>query len=549
MSTVPSAGRPGVSLVQAGSWRGIILAFLYLVPPIVYFCLGAVWLYEKGYLLYGIGGWISFTIIFSVLARRWLKDATKILPPLDWEKPWTFAPRDAQAWQIVQDAATRGSDLSLDALSRMETYQQVTEELARSVAACYYPKVENPLEKVPILDLIVAVELAAEDLEALCRQVPAMDQLTPSHLKGLTKAVGYAQTANELYNFALPVFRPVTGLPRLIVQKLVAEPAWRQTKEGVQRWLYKAYVNRLGMHLVELSSGRLRAGSAAYRKAAREKYHAADVAGEVQADVSQHAAQADTRSHRELKLTALLPGLSTKATRERLGLWSHLAESSEYQVAELLNLRHEPMAGVSLLPDTSWSAGTVPDNANDILNENIQAKWQELARSWLMADVLLFDLRELSAMHQLETAETVINMLSQAYLDQPDWPVAPILILTEGIDETEIRIPSNIAGEVHLRRHLPQDDAKSGLGENNDGHEMSPEISTLAELAKVLPLARRRQLARDLAGEARQSGIRRVAGQVAHAAGKAGVELISGWLSRRVATQDNDKTVKDQSPG
>ena len=164
MSTDTTAGRPGFSLEQASSWRGILLAFLYLVPPIVYFCLGAVWLYEKGYLFYGIGGWISFTILFSVLARRWLKDTTKILPPLDWDKPWSFAPRDAQAWQIVQDAAARGNDLSLEALSRMETYQLVTEELARNVAACYYPKVENPLEKVPILDLIVAVELAAEDL-------------------------------------------------------------------------------------------------------------------------------------------------------------------------------------------------------------------------------------------------------------------------------------------------------------------------------------------------------------------------------------------------
>ncbi|MFM7592192.1 MAG: hypothetical protein ACKO85_10395 [Isosphaeraceae bacterium] len=548
MSTVPSAGRPGVSLEQAGSWRGFVLAFLYLVPPIVYFCLGAVWLYEKGYLLYGIGGWISFTIVFSVLARLWLKDATKILPPLDWEKPWTFAPRDAQAWQLVQDAAARGSDLSLDALSRMETYQQATEDLARSVAACYYPKVENPLEKVPIIDLIVAVELAAEDLEALCRQVPAMDQLTPGHLKGLTKAIGYAQTANELYNFALPVFRPVTGLPRLVVQKLVAEPAWRQTKEGVQRWLYKAYINRLGMHLVELSSGRLRAGSAAYRKAAREKYQGAESAvADTSASASHDTVAGGTKAHRELKLTALMPGLSTKAARERLGLWSHLAESSEYQVAELLNLRQDPMAGVSFLPDVCWAAGTWPGQATDILNENVQARWQESARVWLEADLLLFDLRELSAMHQLETAETVTNSLSQAYLDQPDWPVAPILIVTESIDDAEIRIPANLSGEVHFSRNLPQDDIKSEIGETNGGHELSPELATLAELARVLPLARQRQLARELAGEARQSGIRRVAGQVAQAAGRAGVELISGWLSRRATPKSEDST-SNQSP-
>lgn len=548
MSTDTTAGRPGFSLEQASSWRGILLAFLYLVPPIVYFCLGAVWLYEKGYLFYGIGGWISFTILFSVLARRWLKDTTKILPPLDWDKPWSFAPRDAQAWQIVQDAAARGNDLSLEALSRMETYQLVTEELARNVAACYYPKVENPLEKVPILDLIVAVELAAEDLEALCRQVPAMDQLTPGHLKGLTKAIGYAQTANELYNFAMPVFRPVTGLPRLVVQKLVAEPALRQTKEGVQRWLFKAYVNRLGTHLVELSSGRLRVGSAAYRKAAREKYQSSEFSNEDRSDFSHQASKPESRSQRELKLTAVLPGLSTKAVRERLGLWSHLAESAEYQVAEVLNLRHEPMTGITLLPDVAWSAGTLPETANDILAKNYDSKWRELAQGWLMSDVLLFDFRELPAMLQLESAEIVTSSLSQAYLEQPDWPVAPILILTEGVDYSKIQLPATLSGEVHFSPETVADLATGDSAETNGSHEFSPEIMTLAELAKVLPLARQRQLARELAGEARQSGIRRVAGQVAQAAGKAGVDLISGWLLRRGSSKASEKPESDQSP-
>ncbi|MFM7317465.1 MAG: hypothetical protein ACKO5E_10990, partial [bacterium] len=223
------------------------------------------------------------------------------------------------------------------------------------------------------------------------------------------------------------------------------------------------------------------------------------------------------------------------------------AESSEYQVAELLNLRHDPMAGVSLLPDVCWAVGTWPGQATDILNETVQARWQESARVWLEADLLLFDLRELSAMHQLETAETVTNSLSQAYLDQPDWPVAPILIVTESIDDAEIRIPANLSGEVHFSRNLPQDDIKSEIGETNGGHELSPELATLAELARVLPLARQRQLARELAGEARQSGIRRVAGQVAQAAGRAGVELISGWLSRRATPKSEDST-SNQSP-
>jgi hypothetical protein len=278
-----------------------VLAILYLLPPIVYFCLGAWWLIENGLILYGVMGWIISTILFSWLSRRWLKEGVNILPPLDWEKPWTFAPRDAEAWKIIQDTAERASDLTLDQLTRMEVYQETSEELARRVSACYYPNVENPLDKLPIVDLIVAIELAAEDLEGLCRQVPAMDQLTPGHLKGLSKAMGFAHSAHELYNFALPVFRPVTGLPRLIVQKLVAEPAWKQTKEGLQRWLFRAYVNRLGVHLVELSSGRLRGGSAAYR---RSKMVHPDGVNLAQEDVSGVTRpNSDSKSRPELTVT------------------------------------------------------------------------------------------------------------------------------------------------------------------------------------------------------------------------------------------------------
>jgi hypothetical protein len=536
MSTERQAGRSGIILPPAGSWRGILLAFLYLLPPIVYFCLGSLWLYEKGYLLVGIAGWLIFTILFSFLTSRWLKLSDKVLPPLDWEKPWTFAPRDAQAWQIVQDLAARGTDLSLEQLTRMDTYQKATEELARGVAACYYPKAENPLEKVPILDLIVAIELASEDLEALCRQVPAMDQLTPGHLKGLTKALGYAQTVNDIYNFAMPVIRPVSGLPRLIVQKLVAEPAWRQTKEAVQRWLFKAYINRLGMHMVELCSGRLRSGAAAYRQAARARYENAETTHEKQPDFQfLH----EKIKHRELKLCAFLPGHSTKSAHERLGLWSHLAQSAEYQVAEWLDQHHEPLSGTSYLTDVNWSIGLWPESPGDILDAEKGSKWLASAQEWLQADLLLFDLRVLDVMHQLENVEMAIASLSQAYHNQPDWPVAPILFITEGIDRAEIEIPANLAGEVHFSNGQPSDNSKDDTTDEPPGHAPSPELATMAELALILPKARQRQLARELAEVARHSGIRRVAGQVAQAAGKAGLDMISGWFARRSGKPQN----------
>ena len=529
------------------TWRGLVLALLYLLPPIVYFCLGAWWLIENGLILYGVMGWIISTILFSWLSRRWLEEGVNILPPLDWEKPWTFAPRDAEAWKIIQDTAERASDLSLDQLTRMEVYQETSEELARRVSACYYPNVENPLDKLPILDLIVAIELAAEDLEGLCRQVPAMDQLTPGHLKGLSKAMGFAQTAHELYNFALPVFRPVTGLPRLIVQKLVAEPAWKQTKEGIQRWLFRAYVNRLGVHLVELSSGRLRGGSAAYR---RSKMVHADGVNPAQEDVSDFTRpNSDVKSRPELTVTALIPGLDSKARRERFGLWQHLSESGHEQLAEALNQTHRGLDGLAYVEDLKWTLADWPDQANDFLSTESDERWAQSIVNFMKADCVLVDLRDIPAMHQLGHAQEILDRMGRGYEHQMDWPVAPILILTDSIDPSELQISEHLTREVRFHHKVVLENLKDVPYSDLNGFD--PEVETLADLVHVLPLARQRALARGMAEDARHSGFRRAASQVADAAGRAGLEMVRGWFTRGAAPKAEsaqDASEKSDSP-
>lgn len=535
----PTRFRPTIA------WRGILLGLLYLLPPVVYFCLGAWWLFEHGLLIYGVVGWISFTLLFAWLSRRWMKDGVKVLPPLDWEKPWTFAPRDADAWKIIQETADRAADLTLDQLTRLDTYQQTTEELAMRVAACYYPGVPNPLDKLPIVELIVAIELAAEDLEGLCRQVPAMDQLTPGHLKGISKAVGYAQTANELYNFALPVFRPVTGLPRLLVQKLVAEPAWKQTKEGLQRWLFRAYVNRLGVHLVELSSGRLRSGSTAYRQT-REKV----TPDSPQQQPVEPAVSTPTGSaRRRLGVTALIPGLEAKPRRERFGTWRHLAETAHDQIADALNLSHRGLEGVRYLDDLDWTLADWPALANEFLSDENEERWGKSAAEFLKADLLVADLRDMAAMHQLGQAQELLDRLARAYNEQTDWPVAPILILTDAIDTRELQVHEHMQREVRFRTVPGTDSTKEPATDAHNGFD--PEVDTLADVASLLPLARQRSAARNLAAEARQSGLRRAAGQVAEAAGRAGWEMVSGWLSRKKAAptdQPNSEPTPTNEP-
>jgi hypothetical protein len=93
--------------------------------------------------------------------------------------------------------------------------------------------------------------------------------VTPSHWKKAVTVAGYIQRANDIYSYLLPIFSPVTGLVRLGTQQWMVKPAWKNMQQNLLRWFFRAYVNRLGAHLIELYSGRLAIGAEQYRRLTR----------------------------------------------------------------------------------------------------------------------------------------------------------------------------------------------------------------------------------------------------------------------------------------
>ena len=130
----------------------------------------------------------------------------------------------------------------------------------------YHPLASNPMEDVPLVELLTALELAAEDLSRLCRQVPGGDLITLSHWRRAVQVAGYISRANDLYSYLLPFLSPVGGLARLGTREWIVKPAWKSMQQNVLRWFYQAYVNRMGAHFIELLSGRLAIGADQYRR-------------------------------------------------------------------------------------------------------------------------------------------------------------------------------------------------------------------------------------------------------------------------------------------
>jgi predicted GTPase len=251
------------------NWRAWVLVVLLVGPVLAYMGVGALWLREHGWLLYATLLWMAAGIAFALLAARWTRARQPTLPPLDWDAPKTFSPFDRQAWTMVEQAAEQGDSASLDSLSEADIYIAAGRSLGRELAKHYHPLSENPIERVPVVELLTALELAAEDLGRLCRQVPGGDLVTPAHLKTAVQAAGFLQKASDLYSYMLPLFNPVGGLVRLGTQQWMVKPAWRNMQQNLLRWFFRAYINRLGHHLIELYSGRLVIGAEKYRRLTR----------------------------------------------------------------------------------------------------------------------------------------------------------------------------------------------------------------------------------------------------------------------------------------
>jgi len=181
------------------NWRSWVLVVLLVGPILAYMGFGAVWLREHHWLLAATGLWLASGIVFAICAERWTKARRPLMPPLDWEAPQTFAPFDREAWKLVEIKGERSEAIPMEALAGADLYIETGRELARRLAAHYHPLSHDPIEHVPIIDLLTALELAAEDLADLCRQVPGGDLFTPAHWKGAVKAAGYLQKANDIY--------------------------------------------------------------------------------------------------------------------------------------------------------------------------------------------------------------------------------------------------------------------------------------------------------------------------------------------------------------
>ena len=155
----PENAKGGVKMSPLWRWRSWVLVLLLVGPVLAYVGLGMLWLWERGWVACTLAAvaWLLTGGVFSILAARWTKTSRPLLPPLDWDSPQLFSPLDRDAWKLVQDEAEKGDNLSFDVLLGSDTYIKTGRNLFRRIASHYHPFATEPLDDVPLVELMTAL--------------------------------------------------------------------------------------------------------------------------------------------------------------------------------------------------------------------------------------------------------------------------------------------------------------------------------------------------------------------------------------------------------
>ena len=90
----------------------------------------------------------------------------------------------------------------MESLIEADLYIETGRKLLTRLASFYHPNTSNPLDEVPLVELLTAMELASEDLAQLSRQVPGGDMITLSHWRRAIQMAGYISKANDFIRWS-----------------------------------------------------------------------------------------------------------------------------------------------------------------------------------------------------------------------------------------------------------------------------------------------------------------------------------------------------------
>lgn len=247
-------------------WRVAVVVSLWLVPFLFLICVGGYYLWETHWAFYA---WWPMLLCFtaaSLLAWYWQRKK-RLLPGWNFEPIPHGSERDQQAWKLVEERAKKAESIPATQFTEPGFYLKTGQEMAFELARFYHPDAQNVYGMLTIPELLAVAELAAKDLSELVdRYIPGSHILTIDDYRGARSAFDWYRRANNLYWIVSAIFSPIETAGRYLASRAATGTTWSLLQQNVLLWFYTAFLHRLGAHLIELHSGRLRVGVRRYRE-------------------------------------------------------------------------------------------------------------------------------------------------------------------------------------------------------------------------------------------------------------------------------------------
>ena len=172
---------------------GILLGLLFLLPWLALMALGGRWLWEHGWLFYGVGGLAAFLLLLSGLLR-WRSKQTKalVIEPLA-IPPNPNWPDSAQpAWAAIEQLAKTWSTRT-DLFTDQGALLKLSNEVLSTVARQFHADSKHPIMEFPLPYLLKLIVLVCEDI-----QHEVLDKIPGSHAVSVGDLLRYKQWYDTL---------------------------------------------------------------------------------------------------------------------------------------------------------------------------------------------------------------------------------------------------------------------------------------------------------------------------------------------------------------
>ncbi len=235
----------------------IILILLFLSPWLGLMALGGRWLWEQGWLFYGVGVLTASLLLLTSLLR-WRSRQTKALvfEPMAYSPNPNWPDTAQPAWAAIEQLAKTWSNRT-DLFTDQGALLKLSNEVLVTVARHFHADSKHPILEFPLPYLLKLIVLVCEDIQ---REV--LDKIPGSHAVSVGDLIRYKKWYDKVATLKETLdagyfFINWPGAALGKVRSALLGKGLNYVTDELRLRLVNAYIHKLGYYAIQLYSGQL----------------------------------------------------------------------------------------------------------------------------------------------------------------------------------------------------------------------------------------------------------------------------------------------------